>query len=178
MNNKIIIFFGIVITVMLVRLDFKTDSLNNRVDQLEDIIIRTNHNIKYTKNDIDCLARNIYYEAGNEADTGKYAVAHVTLNRVKSNYWGDTICQVVYSKAQFSWTLKKKLPRPDAELYARCHSIAVASLKGIGVKGLERSLFYHAVYIKTPNWVDNNHRTKQIGEHIFYNRAKGSNLYI
>lgn len=178
MNNRITIIFGVVITLLLIRLDIKNEMLNDRVDQIENIIIRANHGINYTKNDIECLARNIYYEAGTEADVGKYAVAHVTVNRVKSNYWGNTVCKVVYARAQFSWTLKKHLPKPDTDLYARCREIAVATLKGRGVKGLDRSLFYHATYIKDPKWVDPRHEAGQVGTHIFYNRARGSNLYI
>jgi hypothetical protein len=35
------------------------------------------------KKQIDCLAQNIYHEAGNEAEVGKVAVALVTMNRVE-----------------------------------------------------------------------------------------------
>lgn len=178
MHDRILIGFGVVITLLLIRLDFKTDDLTNRVDQIEDAIIHTKTYTKYNKHDVECLAKNIYYEAGVEADTGKYAIGHVTLNRVRSGYWGDTVCKVVYSKAQFSWTLKKRLPNPDPTLFARCREIALAVLHGDRVTGLNKSLFYHADYIPNPNWVDVNHRVKKIGQHIFYNRAKGSTLEI
>lgn len=178
-NNKFLTFLGVAIVVMLVRLDFKTEYLNDRVDQLEDVIIHTNNRINYTKNDVDCLAKNIYYEAGIEKDAGKYAVANVTINRVKTGYWGNTVCKVVYAKSQFSWTLKKKLAKPDANLYARCHAIAIDTLtRGAVVKGLDKSLFYHANYIKAPAWAHMDNMAKQVGSHIFYNRAQGSTLEI
>jgi spore germination cell wall hydrolase CwlJ-like protein len=84
----------------------------------------------------------------------------------------------VYAKAQFSWTLKKRLPNPDPVLYKHCEEIALAALKGRGVKGLDKSLFYHATYIKNPHWVDPRHEARQVGQHIFYNKAKNSNLEI
>jgi spore germination cell wall hydrolase CwlJ-like protein len=73
--------------------------------------------------------------------------------------------------------LLKRLPQPDPGIYQRCEEIAQAVLKGEGVAGLERSLFYHATYV-SPNWADVTQRAKKIGAHIFYNRAKGSTLAI
>lgn len=178
MNNRYIFIFGLVITGLLLHIEYRTTNINDRIDQLEDVVVRTNYRVKYTDKDVECLTRNIYYEAGTEADVGKYAVGHVTVNRVRAGYWGNTICGVVHAPAQFSWTLLKKLPKPDAKLYDHCREVAQTVLNGYGVKGLDRSLFYHADYIRTPNWVDVNHRVRQIGAHIFYNRAKGSTLEI
>jgi spore germination cell wall hydrolase CwlJ-like protein len=45
--------------------------------------------------DEDCLARNIFYEAGSESEEGKAAVAIVTINRVKDGRFGNSICGVV-----------------------------------------------------------------------------------
>lgn len=53
---------------------------------------------------IECLARNIYFESRGEPIDGQYAVAFVTLNRVEDPRWPDTICDVVYQENQFSWT--------------------------------------------------------------------------
>lgn len=54
---------------------------------------------------LECLAHNIIFESGVEDRTGKDAVAHVTLNRVQSDIHPNTICSVIYQRAQFSWTL-------------------------------------------------------------------------
>jgi spore germination cell wall hydrolase CwlJ-like protein len=75
---------------------------------------------------LDCLARNIYHEAGYEPFEGKVAVAQVTINRAESGKFPSDICQVVYQKnivyekvlCQFSWycqtpTLKKPMKRPS-----------------------------------------------------------------
>jgi spore germination cell wall hydrolase CwlJ-like protein len=127
---------------------------------------------------LDCLTKNIYYEARGEDHRGRVAVAHVTLNRLKTGYWGNSICKVVYAKKQFSWTLAKKLPRPDSKVWAESEAIARKVLAGHRVRGLSRSLFYHATYIKDPKWADPAHEVGQIGNHVFYNKAKGSRLEI
>jgi spore germination cell wall hydrolase CwlJ-like protein len=162
------------LAILLIRQEVRMDIMEEKLDD----IIQVKEHIKYTKNDLDCLTRNIYYEAGVEDHRGKFAVAHVTINRLKTGYWGDSICKVVYAKKQFSWTLAKKLPRPNAQLWAESENIARKVLAGHRVRGLTKSLYYHATYIKDPHWADSKHEAGQIGSHVFYNRAKGSNLEI
>src|SRR5256714_10675391 len=53
---------------------------------------------------LDCLARNVYYEARGESLAGQYAVAEVTMNRKASALYPKTVCEVVYQKSAFSWT--------------------------------------------------------------------------
>ena len=45
---------------------------------------------------IDCLAKNIYFEAKSESFVGQSAVALVVLNRVKDKRYPDSVCAVVY----------------------------------------------------------------------------------
>jgi len=52
-----------------------------------------------------CLQQNIFFEARNQSTLGQAAVAWVTLNRVESTRYPDTICEVVWQKSQFSWTI-------------------------------------------------------------------------
>jgi len=137
--------------------------------------------IKHTPKEFDCLVRNIYFEAGIEDDLGKYAVAQVTLNRLSIKHWGKDICSVVYAPAQFSWTRVKERAwiKPTDKNWERSVEIAKNVLiQGHRVKPLEKSLFYHADYIKKPNWADDDKRIKQIGRHIFYTQAKGSWLKV
>lgn len=175
MSNRILIIIGCTLLgLLLVRQEFRMDILEEKIDD----IIQIKEHVRYTKNDVECLTKNIYYEAGIEDHRGKYAVANVTLNRLKTGYWGNSICKVVYAKKQFSWTLAKKLPRPDSRLWAESEAIARSTLAGYRVRGLAKSLYYHAIYIKEPKWADTKHEAGQIGNHVFYNRAKGSNLTI
>ena len=162
------------LAILLIRQEVRMDIIEEKLDD----IIQVNEKVKYTKNDVECLTRNIYYEAGVESETGKFAVAHVTVNRLKTGYWGNSICKVVYAKSQFSWTLAKKLPRPDSKLWAESEKIARKVLAGHRVRGLTKSLYYHAIYIKDPKWADTRHEAGQIGNHVFYNKAKNSNIEI
>ena len=51
-----------------------------------------------------CLALNMFFEARNEPLSGQQMVAEVTLNRVASKHYPDTVCDVVWQRKQFSWT--------------------------------------------------------------------------
>ncbi len=63
----------------------------------------------YDPEDRDYLIRTIAFEAGEEPDEGKAAVAHVVLNRTKSGRWGDTIKDVVTRPWQFEpWMTRRK----------------------------------------------------------------------
>ena len=48
--------------------------------------------------DVECMARNIFYEAGGESTEGKIAVGVVTLNRTQDGRFGKTVCDVVKAR--------------------------------------------------------------------------------
>jgi spore germination cell wall hydrolase CwlJ-like protein len=56
---------------------------------------------RVTKKDEECLAKNIFYEAGSESEEGKAAVGIVTINRVKDSRFGSSICSVVNQRTVF-----------------------------------------------------------------------------
>jgi spore germination cell wall hydrolase CwlJ-like protein len=67
----------------------------------------------FSDKDIECLARNIYYEAGGEPEEGKVAVGMVTLNRMNSGRYPDTICGVVQQKTVLSVPKKTTIERKE-----------------------------------------------------------------
>lgn len=140
-------------------------------------IIHVKRRFKFTNKELQCLAKNIYYEAGTEDQVGKYAVATVTINRLKTKYWGKSVCDVVYAKAQFSWT-GMKVGKPYKQLWAESMQIAKDAMNGARVRGLTHSLYYHADYIQTPDWAEESNMSHKIGAHIFYTQAKNSWLKI
>lgn len=149
---------------------------SNIQETIELTIFKEKHPIKYTNKDLDCLARNIFFEAGIEDSMGKYAVAQVTLNRVKSGYWGNSICSVVFSPGQFSWTDDKDLAgiKLDSANWYESRAVAQAVLsQGFRIKTLKNALYYHADY-SNPPWKDSQKVIGKIGKHIFYTHAKGS----
>lgn len=120
--------------------------------------------------ELNCLARNVAEEAGGENAEGKVAVAQVTLNRVRSGKFGDSICSVVYSHAQFSWTLTKpkSLPFKDKAVYNE--SVIVAKkvlLEGYTLPSLTKATYYHNFTVN-PSWNKNMRKVAVIGHHIFY----------
>src|SRR5262245_60788749 len=57
----------------------------------------------------DYLIRTIAFEASDETEVGKVAVAYVVLNRKKSGRWGDNIQAVVTHPGQFEpWMTRRR----------------------------------------------------------------------
>lgn len=141
---------------------------------IKDVLVRSAKQIKYTPEEEQCLAKNIYHEAGVESDVGKVAVGQVTINRLKTGRWGDNLCDVVYAKKQFSWTLSKKLKNeePKGKLWEDSRRVARKVLAGLRVSTLANSMFYHTDYINTPKWVEPKAKVTQIDQHIFYTKTK------
>lgn len=145
--------------------------IQKRVERVEQVVlVKTKQQVALTAKELDCLAKNIYHEAGVEDRAGKIAVAQVTLNRLREGRWGNNVCSVVYAKAQFSWTLDKRKRNqvPKGELWEQSRAVALEFQRGTRVKGLEDSTHYHADYIRDPAWAKAKQVAKQIGQHIFY----------
>lgn len=161
-------------------IEMQVAEMREEVEEIKQVVLAHNPiRIKYNQKDIDCLARNIYWEAGVEPMTGKLAVGIITVNRLKTKYWGSRICDVVYSKEQFSWTKEKRrawIPL-KGRAWIESQTAAKAVLDGITVKQLDRALFYHADYVD-PKWRDNRHQVLKVGRHIFYTKAKGNNITL
>lgn len=140
------------------------------------------------KKEVECLAKNIYFEAGNQSVEGKVAVAFVTLNRAKSGIFPSNVCDVVYQAkykrskqnpkqwvpikytCSFSWHCDETKGEITEEhtwevsygvayyLY-RYHSYMHDITNG--------ALFYHAYYVK-PTWRNKFDKTVVVEDHIFY----------
>ncbi len=132
---------------------------------------------KMVEDDLTCLARNIYYEARGESAKGRRAVAKVTLNRVASSRFPNTICDVVYEKrwdkrrrryvGGFAWTELDQLPKPKPRQWQEAWQAAETVYENPQSVQLKGALFYHAAYIE-PRWARQKQRVKRIGRHIFY----------
>jgi len=125
---------------------------------------------------LECLARNIYYEAGSEPFEGKVAVAQVTVNRAASGQFPGDICRVVYQKnvvydkvvCQFSWYCESPSGlRPKHKALYDDSMIAAKKvlLEGFRLPSLENALYFHATHIN-PGW--KREKVATIGGHVFY----------
>lgn len=65
----------------------------------------------------EMLARLVYLEGGIESLECQKAIASVVINRWQNGYWGDTIKEVIYAKAQFSPASKIKTTTPTEKQY-------------------------------------------------------------
>jgi spore germination cell wall hydrolase CwlJ-like protein len=143
-------------------------------------LFKTHPSSKTVERELECMALNIYREAGNEPFEGKVAVAQVTLNRVEHELFPDSVCDVVYQKTkftekvvcQFSWycdAIHRARPINKAS-YNESYEVAKkVLLEGFRLDSIKDALYYHADYV-SPNW--RYKRVAKIGTHIFYKDAR------
>jgi spore germination cell wall hydrolase CwlJ-like protein len=162
----------IVALIVIAVCNNKLDELRSGVEAMPDGYVLAQERIRQ----LECLTRNIYWEAASEPFEGKVAVAQVTMNRLESGRFGDSVCGVIYQKnvfyekvvCQFSWvceTTHKTRPihQPlwrESELVAK-----KVLLENFRLPGLKDALFYHADYV-SPGW--KLPKIDKIGRHIFY----------
>ena len=133
--------------------------------------------------ELECLQKNIYFEAAVESTAGKLAVAHVTSNRVKSTKYPNSYCDVVHEgkhypsgfpmrdRCQFSWYCDGKHDTPyPGPTWKKTQQLAEYYMKH---KHLFKDItdgatHYHADYIDSPRWSKFLEKTVKIDTHIFY----------
>jgi spore germination cell wall hydrolase CwlJ-like protein len=131
---------------------------------------------KHERKQIDCLTVNIYREAGYEPKVGWVAVGFVTMNRLFSGNYADSVCGVVYQKTgstyQFSWVGMSHLPKINQDVYDQVRRVATSVYMGYDRARdvTDGATFYHADYVQ-PGW-RNVEKTRKIGTHIFYRSSK------
>ena len=131
------------------------------------------------RDELACLALNIYFEARGEPDEGKLAVGHVVMNRVLSGRFPATVCEVVQQggevrryRCQFTWWCDGRSDKPrSAADWQRSSEVALAIYWGQSEDPTDGALWYHADYV-SPAWRNDFVRGTKIGRHIFYLQAE------
>lgn len=141
------------------------------------VVLNSVHAVKVEQQSLTCLALNVYFEARGEPQAGRYAVAEVTLNRVASPYYPDSVCAVVYQQnwdplrsryvAAFSWTELETLPAPRGKEWREAWQVAEEVYYRRRQPSVGAALHYHADYIK-PSWSRHREPLARIGNHVFY----------
>ena len=178
-NTKVIVFLSIVLMgIFLPQNKIISLPVPNLVEVREELK-------KYAKvkaieeKQLACMAKNIYYEAGNETYEGKIAVARVVMNRVRHGFASNP-CNVIYQKTsiedkiicQFSWVCDE---RPDPNKNTLKYKESMSAAYEVMILGMHKemlpnsALFFHSSGVE-PNWPYR--KLKQIGNHIFYGRGK------
>ena len=152
-------------------------------------------NITYSNVELECLALNIYFEAGVESTAGKLAVANVTINRKNSSDYPNTICSVVKEgkhyhdkkvdkkyplrdRCQFSWYCDGLVDKPKkGRTWDTSLEVAEIALKkhyaDILIDITDGSTHYHANWMeKYPSWAYTKKKMATIDRHIFYKSGK------
>jgi len=138
----------------------------------------------YTK-ELKCLTENIYFEARGQHIKGQIAVGLVTINRVISARYPNSICGVVWQKkinpktkkmvAQFSWTLDEisNTPKKDTDTYREIKMLAAFLLdrESAITDFTNGATHYHSVNVN-PVWAKKITYIAQYDEHLFYIEEK------
>ena len=165
------IFLSVLLLGTLVVYEFEPQPIQTvKLQTLKVLPLPIFYRTTFTAKEVDCLAKNVYYESRGESALGQLAVAQVTVNRWNQNPT-RTICQVVYQAGQFSWTFDeaRKQPSRKSATWQQAMNIAMRVLHNkeccfeVG-----NATYYHATYVK-PKWAKKKKMITKIGNHIFYN---------
>ena len=144
------------------------------------------------------MAKNIFFEAAVESTAGKLAVAQVTLNRVNSDKFPSTVCDVVYEgphytarngqqlpkrdRCQFSWYCDGKSDDPrKAKSWSKSQSVAqwFYDHQDRLMDITDGATHYHADWMeKYPHWATKYLKVVSIDDHIFYQNVRSKNIKI
>lgn len=165
-----------VLTVGLVSLSLVVSpayafDLNNTVSY-EEVVADFKPPIAPSEREVQCLAKNIYFEARGESYLGQKAVAFVTMNRVMSGTFPDNVCDVVYQRAggscQFHWVCMKGLRIVDFTAFEQARELAfkVITMYNEISDPSRGALYFHARTVQT--MIRSSRTTATIGQHRFY----------
>ena len=130
---------------------------------------------EFRARELRCMATAIYFEARGETVRGQVAVGQVIMTRVRSNFYPNTICGVVFqgqwnrNACQFSFACDGQTDAPkEAHEWKVALDVARDVISGKAfLPEIAEATHYHAVYVH-PDWIKEVKRIKQIGVHIFY----------
>jgi len=115
-------------------------------------------------NELECLAKVVLHEAGNQGRTGMIAVAEVVMNRLRNPRFPKTICGVILQRGQF-FNVHAYNPQGRDSRWGRAVEIARAVRDGEAERVTNGALFFRAHYgAPFPGRT----RVATIGGHAFY----------
>lgn len=117
--------------------------------------------------EVHCISLNIYHEARGSTIEDQIATALVVMNRVESQRWPDTPCEVVWQSRQFSWTHDGRSDNPyDRDAWALAQIIAEQVYEGRVEDITNGSTHYHTLTIN-PRWSRYRENEQIIGAHLY-----------
>jgi spore germination cell wall hydrolase CwlJ-like protein len=113
--------------------------------------------------ELECLAKIVLHEAGNQSRAGQVAVAEVVMNRVKNPRFPKSICAVALQRGQF-FNVHAYRPYRDSR-WPRAIEIAREVRDGEAAKVTNGALFFRAHHGAS---FPGRTRVATIGDHAFY----------
>lgn len=115
------------------------------------------------KREVECVAKVVVHEAGNQPHRGQVAVAQVIRARMNSGRFADSACGVVKQRGQFFNVDAYNPPRNNGR-WDTAVDIAKRTLSGKGEDVAPGALFFHSAGASMPKRT----RVTQIADHTFY----------
>lgn len=113
------------------------------------------------------MTRVMYFESNRSSDDGMLGVGTVVMNRVASDKYPDTVCEVVGQNNQFAaGVLSKKMT--EGSSLARAQRMATKVLQGARHRRVGDALFFHTAGYNFP--YRNMHYVAIAGGNAFYER--------
>ncbi|WP_353197887.1 cell wall hydrolase [Sandarakinorhabdus sp.] len=115
---------------------------------------------------INCIAKVVHHEAGNQPREGQIAVAHVMVNRVKRGF-GDDVCDVANQPGQF-FRLSRYHPNRNTAAWAAAVDVARTVLSGSTRDYSKGALYFHANWAKPDRFFRGRTKLTRLEDHDFY----------
>lgn len=185
-NRMLVVMLALVASVSMgfnVKQLFDVNHYRNMVTQAQGVInnlltikIIGKDSVVKTKavnaTELQCMAENIYFEAGTQSLAGKMAVGHVVLNRMRKGSYPNTACGVINQRigniCMFSWKCEGDKEIRNEAAWKQSKQVAYDLLSKDRrdlVDITEGATHFHNKTVK-PDW-----RLKkivEIGDHYFY----------
>ena len=130
---------------------------------------------------IACLATAIYFEARSEPLDGQVAVANVIMNRVASDKFPNSPCEVVKQGRTWMGAMVRNQchfsyycdGRPEVILDEGAYTIALSiAVNWPNLVDITNGATYYHRNDVQPYWIESLSISRQIGRHLFYNQAR------
>ena len=125
------------------------------------------HDAEPIDDELECMAKVVHHEAGNQSRRGQLAVAQIIMNRIESGRFADTICGVANQPGQFFRTSSYNPDRSSAG-WQTAVAVSREARDGRGDEVVPGALFFRAAYASTTSFFRTRQQVAALGGHVFY----------
>ena len=129
--------------------------------------------------EVFCMTEAIYFEARGEDRIGQVSVGLVIMNRVKSNRYPDTICEVVRQPMQFSYrngtvptVVINDIDSDDGKALTDIVQLSIDITNKHIRDFTDSSTHYFAHNLVNPNWANYGEVSLIVNNHTFVNNMR------